>query len=158
MSAIQTFQTTLRDVVVATLTLVGLGLMGISKPVAQQPVTVNLIGQSTAQETQATIYSADWCGPCLKYIGQVRALMPPAGWVCKFHTDADLGSAHVIINKAGDKKLFEKLEIEQLPCTIIRKNGEEVTRFTGGVHPDVLAERYNEVAKGKPSQKSRLRF
>ena len=153
----QTISQTVRDILVATGTLLVLSLMGISKPVAPAPpVNLTLIGEAAVPDVQATIYTAPWCQPCKKYIGGTKVhdkgvldLMPADGWILKTSTDADAATAHVIIDKSGDEKQFAKLKIESLPCTIIRKSGKEVTRFYGGVHPDTLARLYNEVGGGK---------
>ncbi|MEI8020692.1 MAG: hypothetical protein WCH39_20990 [Schlesneria sp.] len=157
MSAIQTINQTVRDILIATGTLIVLGLMGITKPVAPAaPVHVTLIGEAAVPDVQATVYTAPWCLPCKKYIGGTKLhnaglldLMPADGWVLKNSTDSDAATAHVIIDRTGDEKQFDKLKIESLPCTIIRKSGKEVTRFYGSVRSETLAKLYNEVGEGK---------
>lgn len=128
----------------------GLTRLQVPPPVVQ----VVVIGKS-APAAKATIYSADYCLPCRKYIGGtkqhsdgIRDHMPKDGWVIKDAKDKDAASANILISK-NDHAAFQSLGIKSLPCTIIRKNGKEHKRIYGRVDSDSLANEINEVAKLK---------
>lgn len=134
--------------VITALTL--LSQLGFTRLQTPPPVVqVVVIGKSTPA-AQATIYSADYCLPCKRYIKDVKETLPKDGWVIKDSTDKDSASANILISH--DEKALEREKIESIPCTIIRKNGKEVRRITGKMKPDRLAEEINEVAKMKEAQ------
>jgi thiol-disulfide isomerase/thioredoxin len=103
---------------------------------------------ATRLRVQATIYSADSCLPCRRYVAAVTAEMPPDGWIVRNSNAADVASAHVVIKKTttpADK-------IEKFPTTIIRKDGREVDRIVGQITPKQLADRINAQLQGLQRQ------
>jgi hypothetical protein len=130
-----------------------LGLLGLNgrpqSPVvsAMPPVQVTVIGAGAVPVVQATIYSADWCGPCVQYLKNVKAKLPPDGWLVADSTEANAAGAHVIIEKNEAVRKGVVPPIDALPCTVIRRNGREVSRFFGGVTPDELCNRINKAAE-----------
>ncbi len=87
---------------------------------------------------QATIYSADKCVPCRRYIAAVKKEMPPDGWIVRDAAETDSSSAHVIITKAVTPG------IDAFPTTIIRRDGREVDRLVGEITPTQLAQAINK--------------
>jgi hypothetical protein len=120
---------------------------GVTRPAAPPapPINIVVVGKSQVPEIQATIYSADWCQPCKQYVREIKEALPADGWVIRSDKDADAVTAHIIVTKSEAD--WKKLKIEQIPCTIIRKNGKEIQRFVGGKTPDELANRINRLAK-----------
>jgi hypothetical protein len=159
MSIIQTANRTMGDLVIASILLTVLGLMGINRqsltPTASPPavnVHATIIGKAQVPETQATIYSQPNCRPCEIYIGGtprdkkgILDLMPLDGYVVRQHTDADAATAHVIIDKSATE--LERLKIDLVPCTIIRRAGVEKKRIYGILSSEKLDKLINEVAK-----------
>ena len=153
MSVVQTANRTMGDLIIASVLLTVLGVLGLNgRPQSptvsvMPPVQVTVIGASAVPVVQATIYSADWCGPCVAYLKNVRAKLPPDGWLVADSTDAAAAGAHVLIEKNEAVRRGVVPAIEALPCTVIRRNGREVSRFTGGVTPDELCKRINKAAE-----------
>lgn len=130
-----------------------LAAANVTRPaVPASTVQIVVIGKAPTPSVRATVYSADWCGPCRSYIGGtpehnkgIKDVMPPDGWIVKGENEKDVESAHIVITKSQNDWTRER--ITQLPCTIIRKNGIEKKRFVGKLTPDQLANAINDVAK-----------
>lgn len=131
--------------------MVALGVLaasGITRPsVPSTPIQITIIGKAQVPEVQATVYSAEWCQPCKKYIKDIESEMVPDGWIVKSDTDKEAATAHVIVTKSEQDWKAEK--IDTIPCTIIRKDGKEVKRIIGRIKPDELAKQINAIAKEK---------
>lgn len=64
---------------------------------------------------------AEWCGPCKMLspiIEKMEARFPDTLKVCKIDTD-------------GNASIAQKYQITGIPCCILLKDGEEVSRFVG---------------------------
>jgi thiol-disulfide isomerase/thioredoxin len=133
---------------VAVLTLITLGIelvvlrgVGVPKQPVPSPFVV-MIG-AAGPGVQATIYSADWCGPCRDYVKAVKKELPPDGWTVRNATDKDAATAHVVI-----KNYVETDNLERLPTTILRlRNGTVVDTIEGAITPTKLAEALNRELK-----------
>lgn len=153
MSVVQTANRTMGDLIIASVLLTVLGLLGLNgRPQSptvsgMPPVQVTVIGAAAVPAVQATIYSADWCGPCVGYLKTVRAKLPPDGWLVADSTDANAAGAHVVIEKNEAVRKGVVPAIDALPCTVLRRNGREVNRFVGAVTPDELCKRINNAAE-----------
>jgi len=111
---------------------------GVPKPV--------VIGAVAAPTVQATIYLATFhCPPCDRYATEVKAELPPDGWIVCEPGDKQAETAHVIITK----RVNPADKINAYPTTIIRRNGVEVDRLVGRQSPTVLCNAINAV-RGKP--------
>ena len=109
------------------------------------PVNVTLIGSSARPETQTTIYSMEGCAPCLAYLADVNRQMPPAGWTIKDSADPEAATAHIVVCKSLPE--LQRVGIDRVPCTVIRKRGREVSRTYGRQTPDDVADKHNAEAK-----------
>lgn len=133
---------------IALAVAVVVGLFGLNRQTqTAAPVHItNVIGAAGPQDVQATIYGAEWCGPCRVYKKSVLEKLPPDGWIVRKAAEKDAANAHVLIEQ--DETKFATANVHSIPCTIIRKNGKEVDRFIGPITPDALVERINK-ARGK---------
>lgn len=129
--------------------MIALGILastGVTRPPAPvQPVQIVVVGRAMLPDVQTTVYGAEWCAPCRAYAKDLTANMVKDGWIVKPDTDKDCATAHVILTKSD--KEWKALGIEKIPCTIIRKNGKEVHRFTGRKSADDLEKLINTFAK-----------
>jgi hypothetical protein len=83
---------------------------------------------------QATIYSADNCAPCARYVDAVRKELPKRGLIVRDDFAKDADQADIVITKKPVDG------IDGFPTTIVRKNGREVKRIVGEMNPLKLAE------------------
>lgn len=129
--------------------MIALGVLaatGVTRPqVPATPVQIVVIGRAMVPDVQATVYGADWCQPCKAYAKELTTEMPKDGWIVKPDTDKESPTAHVILTKSD--KEWGPLKIDQIPCTIIRKNRKEITRFTGRKSAEDLQTLINKIAK-----------
>jgi thioredoxin-like negative regulator of GroEL len=121
-----------------------LAATGVTRP-TPPPVQIVVVGsKAQVPAVQATIYSADWCEPCKKYVMSLES-MKADDWRILPDTDKESATAHIVVTKSD--KDWQKLKIELLPTTIIRVNGKEVDRFSGAKSPDDLAKLINKHAE-----------
>ncbi|WP_010586306.1 thioredoxin family protein [Schlesneria paludicola] len=125
----------------------GIALCGLNRSNSSSGSVNIMIGAGGNETVQATIYSAEWCGPCRGYVADVERELPPDGWIVKRANATDAKSAHVLIQK--DDATFAAVGVHSIPCTIIRRNGKEVKRIQGRITPDALATAIN-TERAKP--------
>lgn len=65
-------------------------------------------------------FNADWCGPC-------RMLKPILDQISDERTDVKI----VGVNIDDEDELAEKYEVSSIPCVVLFKNGQEVSRSVG---------------------------
>ncbi|MBQ7802848.1 thioredoxin [Candidatus Saccharibacteria bacterium] len=80
-------------------------------------------------------FNADWCGPC-------QILKP----VIEEFAEEAREVKVVSVNIDDEEELAEKFGVEGIPCLVVLKNGEEVTRSVG-VIPKKKIEKLLEKAK-----------
>lgn len=97
---------------------------------------VALCGAESAPRVQATIYSAENCPPCRRFVAAVKKEMPPDGWIVREASDKDAATAHIVLTRQVDPAD----NIDLFPTTIIRSNGREVDRIRGYISPTKLAQ------------------
>ena len=136
------FQMTITSFLVAMLG--SLEIVKHHSPTSAQPVQVMLIGSAQA-DVQATVYGADYCLACRPYKRSILAEMPKDGWIICEASDKEEATAHIVFDYRPAS--IEKYKIKSLPCTVIRKNGQEVKRIDGAISPTDLAKEINEVGK-----------
>lgn len=118
---------------------VALRCMTETRSVVPRPAVIG----ANAPHVQATIYSADWCGPCVSYVKAVREKLPPHGWTVADAASVQAKTAHIVITKTNTRAD----DIHTYPTTVIRRNGVEVDRWEGVVKPTALAEALNKQLK-----------
>lgn len=98
---------------------------------------VRIAAAVDASRVHTTIYSADNCAPCVRYITAVKAELPKRGLIVRDDSAADVATADVIVTK---KRLAG---VDSFPTTILRRNGREVQRISGETTPAKLIEAIN---------------
>lgn len=128
---------------VVVLVLVAMATIGCEILIRQPLVRAGHVPAPTPK-VKATVYCTNDCGPCERYVEDIRTEMPPDGWVVRDTTAADAQSAHIVIKRKSDRTDG----IEAYPSTIIRDGaGVERDRLVGRQSPTVLAKAFNRVAK-----------
>jgi thiol-disulfide isomerase/thioredoxin len=141
----QTVSKTITETIIATLVLIALGTLGISRQsTGVSPVSITLIG-SAVPEVQAVVFGADYCSPCRKMKAAIKAEMPGDGWKLANATDGDSKGAHIVFDNRATE--FAKHKITIIPTTVFFKNGVEVRRIESPISPNDLAKNFNEVGK-----------
>lgn len=78
-------------------------------------------------------FNADWCGPCKMFKPVLEKIA---------QNDSD--HLFVSVNIDNEPELSEKYEILSIPCLVIFKNGEEVTRSVGAKTEDEIIAMFNK--------------
>ena len=65
-------------------------------------------------------FNADWCGPC-------KMMAPVVEEFSAKHPEVKV----VSVNIDGEDELAEKFEVASIPCLVLFRDGEEVTRKVG---------------------------
>jgi hypothetical protein len=124
------------------------GLRPIGNQTASAPVNITVVGSSvTVPTVRAVIFSAPWCVPCKRYLGDIVKQMSPVGWVIADVGTAKAAGAHILIDKEQNAERLKRRGILDYPTTIIERDGVEVLRFSGYCTPDELADLINAEAK-----------
>jgi thioredoxin 1 len=84
-----------------------------------------------APGTAAAVFSASWCGPCKAYKPEIAQVIEQYGEKARI--------VNIDVDEA--RRLANRYEVQQVPTTLVFKDGEVVDRFAGMLKAKHLAKR-----------------